>query len=87
MLICMMGLGDGRAKFIHVLAGLLSFPVVPTFPEAVITHQICKVNWYKSIVLHIEILEGSESWKTMMRVSGPDDSIGNLLALIPHLFL
>lgn len=44
MLICMTGRGDGRAKVIHVLAGLLSFPVVPTFPEAVITYQICKDN-------------------------------------------
>lgn len=34
MLICMKGWGDGRAKVTHVLAGLLSFPVVPTFPKA-----------------------------------------------------
>lgn len=44
MLICMKGQGDGRAKVPHVLAALLSFPVVSTFPKAVTAHQICKVN-------------------------------------------
>lgn len=50
-------------------------------------HQLCTSSSYKSIALHIKILDRVESCKTTMRVSDPNDRLGNLLALIPHLIL
>lgn len=70
-------------------AGLLSSAVTPGvclagFPPR---HQLCTSSSYKSIALRIKILDHVESCKTVMRVSDPNDRLGNLLALIPHLIL